>query len=245
MFEKAYMIMGCTELLLLMILIGKYIYFEQFLHQFRLWCIYLVLFLVCEALACFMDNGGLAQIALCFMFFSGLIFFTRKSKKIRGIFITVPILGMILSLVILPVSLIFLFSESMNSIIDHSTAWMWIYDVLYWIGFFLFFWKVKKRFDESVINRTLSNWEKNLINMTGLFLFIFTMLIVCVDEFKIASFYSKCFVGTGIFIIVFLEASIIAMVIQGNGKVYYQQAAVLNEHYLKVQLDHFKAYQET
>ncbi|WP_277409406.1 sensor histidine kinase [Lacrimispora xylanisolvens] len=35
------------------------------------------------------------------------------------------------------------------------------------------------------------------------------------------------------------------MVIQGNGKIYFQQTAVLNEHYLKVQLEHFKAYQET
>ena len=245
MFEKAYLIMGCTELLLLMILISKYIYFEQLLHHVRSWCIYLMLFLVCEVLASFMNNGDLSQIALPFVFFSGIIFFTRKSKKIRGIFITVPVTGMILSLVILPVSLIFLFSGSMISTIDHSASWMWIYDILFLSGFFLFFWKVKRRFDESVINRTLSTWERNLINMTGLFLFIFTLLIVCVDEFKIASFYSKCFVGSGIFIIVILEASIIAMVIQGNGKIYFQQTAVLNEHYLKVQLEHFKAYQET
>ena len=231
MLEKAYIVMGCTELLLIMILIGKYIYFEQLLHHVRSWCIYLILFLFCEVLVCFMNNESLALIALPFVFFSGLIFFTRKSKKIRGIFITVPITGMIFSLLILPVSLIFLFSESMVFTIDHSSAWMWIYDVLFLTGFVLFFWKVKKHFDESVINRTLSNWERNLINMTGLFLFIFTVLIVCVDEFKIASFYSKSFVGSGIFIIVFLEASIIAMVIQGNGKIYFQQAAVLNEHF--------------
>ncbi|WP_277409407.1 hypothetical protein [Lacrimispora xylanisolvens] len=188
MFEKAYLIMGCTELLLLMILISKYIYFEQLLHHVRSWCIYLMLFLVCEVLASFMNNGDLSQIALPFVFFSGIIFFTRKSKKIRGIFITVPVTGMILSLVILPVSLIFLFSGSMISAIDHSASWIWIYDILFLSGFFLFFWKVKRRFDESVINRTLSTWERNLINMTGLFLFIFTLLIVCVDEFKIASF---------------------------------------------------------
>lgn len=245
MLEKAYIVMGCTELLLIMILIGRYIYFEQLLHHIRSWCIYLTFFLICEVLTCFMNNESLTLIALPFVFFSGLIFFTRKSKKIRGIFITVPITGMIFSLLIVPVSLIFLFSESMISTIDHSSAWLWIYDVLFLTGFFLFFWKVKKRFDESVIDRALSNWERNLINMTGLFLFIFTMLIVCVDEFKIASFYSKCFVGSGIFIIIFMEASIIAMVIQGNGKIYFQQTAVLNEHYLKVQLEHFKTYQET
>lgn len=145
MFEKAYLIMGCTELLLLMILISKYIYFEQLLHHVRSWCIYLMLFLVCEVLVCFMNNEDLSQIALPFVFFSGMIFFTRKSKKIRGIFLTVPVTGMILSLVILPVSLIFLFSGSMISTIDHSTAWMWIYDILFLIGFFLFFWKVKRR----------------------------------------------------------------------------------------------------
>ncbi len=245
MFEKVYMIMGCTELLLLMILIGKYIYFERFFGHLRLWFVYLVLFLLFEILLCFYDKEGLVQIALSFAFFSSLVFLTRKSKKIRGLFIVIPIAGMIFSFIIIPVSLLFLFSESMNSIIDHSTAWMWIYDVIFWIGFYLFFWKVKKRLDELLMNRTLSNWERTLINMTGFFLLIFTMLLVCVDDFKITSFYARCFAGAGIFIIAFLEASIIAMVIQGNGKVYFQQAAVLNEHYLKVQLEHFKTYQET
>ncbi|RFZ75900.1 GHKL domain-containing protein [Lacrimispora amygdalina] len=245
MFEKVYMIMGCTELLLLMILIGKYIYFERFFLHLRSWCIYLVLFILFEILLCFYDKEGLASIGLSFAFFSALVFLTRKSKKIRGVFIAVPIAGMIFSFVIIPVSLLYLFSESMNSIIDHSTAWMWIYDVIFWIGFYLFFWKVKKRLDEMLMNRTLSNWERTLINMTGFFLFIFTMLLVCVDDFKITSFYARCFAGSGIFIIAFLEASIIAMVIQGNGKVYFQQAAVLNAHYLKVQLEHFKTYQET
>lgn len=245
MFEKVYMVMGCAELLLLMILIGKYIYFERFFRHLRSWCIYLGLFIFCEILLCLLDKEDIVQIALSFAFFSALVFLTRKSKKIRGLFITVPVTGMILSFVVLPVSLIFLFSESMNSIIDHSTSWIWIYDVIFWIGFYLFFWKVKKRFDELLMNRTLSNWERNLINMTGFFLFIFTTLVVCVDNFKITSFYAKCFVCSGIFIIAFLETSIIAMVMQGNGKVYFQQAAVLNEHYLKVQLEHFKAYQET
>lgn len=32
--------------------------------------------------------------------------------------------------------------------------------------------------------------------------------------------------------IVFVLTSIIAMVIQGEGKTYFQQAAILNEHYL-------------
>lgn len=245
MFEKVYMVMGCAELLLLMILIGKYIYFERFFRHLRSWCIYLGLFISCEILLCLLDKEDIVQIALSFAFFSALVFLTRKSKKIRGLFITVPVTGMILSFVVLPVSLIFLFSESMNSIIDHSTSWIWIYDVIFWIGFYLFFWKVKKRFDELLMNRTLSNWERNLINMTGFFLFIFTTLVVCVDNLKITSFYAKCFVCSGIFIIAFLETSIIAMVMQGNGKVYFQQAAVLNEHYLKVQLEHFKAYQET
>ena len=245
MFEKVYMIMGCTELLLLMILIGKYIYFELFFKHLRSWCVYLVLFISFEILLCFYDKEGLVQIALSFAFFSGLVFLTRRSKKIRGLFIVIPIAGMIFSFVIIPVSLLFLFSESMSSIIDQSTAWMWVYDVIFWIGFCLFFWKVKKHLDELIMNRTLLNWERSLINMTGFFLFIFTLLLICVDDFKITSFYARCFAGSGIFIIAFLEASIIAMVIQGNGKVYFQQAAVLNEHYLKVQLEHFKTYQET
>ncbi|WP_312650242.1 sensor histidine kinase [Aminipila sp.] len=125
---------------------------------------------------------------------------------------------------------------------------MGIFDIIFWISFILFLWKGKnwrRCFDEVIQNRTLSKWERNLINTTGLFLLMFSVLVVCVDEFKIASLYAKCFVGFSILIVAFLETSIIAMVIQGNGKTYFQQAAILNEHYLKAQLEHFRTYQET
>lgn len=242
------MIIGSLELLIILILIGKYIYFEKFFHNLRTWYFYIGAFLFSEFVICFFDKEGEIQSVLPLLFFSVLVFLSREKNKLRGLFLVLPISGMIFSVMIIPISFLYLFSKSMNSIINTDISWMVILDTIFWISFILFLWKGKKwrrRFDEVIHNRTLSKWERNLINTTGLFLLMFSVLVLCVDEFKIASLYAKCFVGFGIFIVAFLEASIIAMVIQGNGKTYFQQAAILNEHYLKAQLEHFKTYQET
>ena len=248
MFEKLYMIIDSAELLILFILIGKYIYFEQFFHNLRAWYFFFGTFLFSEFVFCFFDSEGELQVVLPFLFFCVLVFLSRRKHKLRGLFLVLPIAGMIFSTIIIPLSFLYLFSQSMNSIIDTYTFWMGIFDIIFWISFILFLWKGKKwrrRFDEAVKNRTLSNWERNLINATGLLLLIFSVLVLSVDEFKIASLYAKSFVGFGMIMIAFLETSIIAMVIQGNSKTYFQQAAILNEHYLKAQLEHFKTYQET
>ncbi len=248
MFEKLYMIIGCTELLILLILIGKYIYFEKFFYNLRTWKFIFGTFLFSEFVICFFDKEGAMQIVLPFLFFSVLVFCSRGKNIIRGLFLIFPISGMIFSMIFIPISFLYLFSKSMNSIINTNISWMGIFDIIFWISFILFLWKGKnwrRCFDEVIQNRTLSKWERNLINTTGLFLLMFSVLVVCVDEFKIASLYAKCFVGFSILIVAFLETSIIAMVIQGNGKTYFQQAAILNEHYLKAQLEHFRTYQET
>ncbi len=248
MFEKLYMIIGSIELLFLFILIGKYIYFEKFFYNLRTWYFFLGSFLLSGIVICFLVNEVEVQVVLPFLFFCALVFLSRRKHKLRGLFLVLPIAGMIFSVIIIPLSFLYLFSKSMNSIVDTYTFWMGIFDIIFWISFILFLWKGKKwrrRFDEVINNRTLFKWERKLINTTGLFLLIFSVLVLSVDEFKIASLYAKCFVGFGIFIVVFLETSIIAMVIQGNSKTYFQQVAILNEHYLKAQLEHFKTYQET
>lgn len=240
--------MGSIELFILLILIGKYIYFEKFFCNLRTWYFFLGTFLLSEFVICFFDKEGELQVALPFLFFSVLVFLSREKNKFRGLFLTLPITGMIFSTIIIPISFLYLFSKSMNSIINTDTSWVGVIDIVFWISFILFLWNGKKwrrHIDEVIHNRTLSKWERNLINTTGLFLLVFSVLVLCVDEFKIASLYSKCFVGFGIFIVFFLETSIIAMVIQGNDKTYFQQAAILNEHYLQAQLEHFKTYQET
>lgn len=249
MFEKLYLVLGSIELLILFILIGKYIYFEKFFYNLRTWYFYWGTFLFSEVVVCFLDNSDPIQIALPFLFFGGLIFHSRKKQKIRGVFLILPIAGMILSVPSIPAFILYLFSfsNSMNFILNTDSSWMGMFDVIFWLSFMMFIWKRKKwlRFEEVINNRTLSKWERNLINITGLFLLMLAVLLLSVDELKIASPYAKLFVGFGIFIIVFLLTSIIVMAIQGNGKTYFQQAAILNEHYLKAQLEHFRTYQET
>ncbi|MCO1602019.1 sensor histidine kinase [Desulfosporosinus nitroreducens] len=249
MFEKLYLVLGSIELLILFILIGKYIYFEKFYYNLRTWYFYLGTFLFSEVVVCFFDNGDPILIALPFLFFGVLIFHSRKKQKIRGVFLILPIAGMILSIPSIPAFFLYLFSysNSMDFILNTDSPWMSMFDVLFWLSFIMFMWKRKKwiRFEEVVNNRTLSTWERNLINITGLFLLMLSILLLSVDELKIASLYAKLFVGFGICIIVFLLSLIIVMAIQGNEKTYFQQAAILNEHYLKAQLEHFRTYQET
>lgn len=247
MLEKLYMILGIFELLIIFILIGKYIFFEKFFFRFQTWCFFFGIFLIGEFVASFLDKEGVIQFSMPFLFFYILIFFSRKKRRIRGLFLILPITGIILSFITIPLFFEYLFSNSMNTILNEDCSWMGIFDVLFWIGILLFFfWKRKNfnKFDEVIKNRTLSKWEGNLINTAGLFLFVLSALLICVDELKITSIYAKFLVGSGIFIIVFLDISIIAMVIQGNGKTYFQQTAILNEHYLKAQLEHFKTYQQ-
>lgn len=248
MLEKLYIIMGSVELLMILIFIGKYIYFEKLFRNLHTCYYFLGTFLLSEIAISFFDQEGVAQIALPILFFSVLVLVTRKKQRLRGFFLAVPICGMIFSTISIPIYFIYLFSDSMGSIINANTVWMGLFDIVFWIGFILFLWRGKKwrrRFDEIFDDRILAKWERKLINTTGLFLLMFSVLVISIDEFKIESLYAKCFVGFGIFIIVFMEASIIAMVVQGNGKTYFQQAAILNAHYLNAQLVHFKTYQET
>lgn len=248
MFEKLYMIIGSMEILILLIFIGKYIYFEKFFKNSRSWFFFLGIFLLCQLWFYFFTKNEFVQVLLPFLFYSILIFLSRKKNKLRGLFLVFPVTGILLPLVVIPTSFLYLFSESMSNIIEMDTPWLGMLDIIFWIAFILFLWKGKnwrRRFDEVIHNRTLSKWERNLVNTTGSFLFMFSLLVLNVDEFQVASLYAKCFVGFGILIVAFLMTSIIAMVIQGNGKSYFQQAAILNEHYLKAQLEHFKTYQET
>lgn len=246
MLEKFNMILGSFELLILFILIARYIFFEKIIYNFRVWCLYLGLFLLSEVVVSFFDKEGI-QIALPFLFFCIFIFLSRKKRKITGLFLVVPITGIIISFITVPIFFEYLFSNSMDSILNGDSSWMGIFDILFWISIIFLAWKRKKlkRFEEVIYNRTLSKWERNLIYITGLFLFMLSALLICVDELKVASIYAKFFVAFGIINILFLNVSIIVMVIQGNGKTYFQQSAILNEHYLKAQLEHFKTYQET
>lgn len=247
MFEKLYLILGSVELLILFIFIAKCIFFEKFFQRLQLWYFYFGIFLFAQVIISFSDTEGEMQLLLTFIFFVLLVFLSRKKQRIKGIFLIFPIAGIILSVIIIPVFLLYLFKNSLSLIINTCMSWMWIFDVLFWISFIFFIWKRKTwiRYREVIYNRTLSKWEKNLINTCGLFLLVISVLFLGVDEFQIASPYSKFFVATGILVIIVLDITIIALVIQGNGKNYFQQAAKLNEYYLKAQVEHFKTYQET
>jgi hypothetical protein len=153
---------------------------------------------------------------------------------------------MMLSVVMIPFSIVYLFSASMETIINASTTtWVWL-DVVFWLMFISFIIKGKAwRAKFNQVHRVLARWERNLLNATGTLLFLFFMLIVCIDGLALPSVYAKGFVVAGMIAVALLETAIVAMVMQGNHKTYFQNLAMVNEHYLKAQLEHFKAYQQT
>ncbi|AFA49979.1 hypothetical protein [Acetobacterium woodii] len=178
MFEKVYLILGSIELLILLILIGKYIYFEKFFYYSRTWYFFWGTFLFSEVILSFFDQDGSIPAAAVFLFFSALVFISRKTQKIRGLFLTLPITGILFSIISIPIAFKYLFSESMNSIITTNTSWMIIFDFIFWTGFILFLWKGgkwRRRFNEMLNNRTLSKWERGIINTAGLFFYFFCL----------------------------------------------------------------------
>ena len=249
MFDKIYSIVGYIETLISLVLLGKYIYFEKFFKGFKAWCYFFEVFLFCQIIGAFILKSEDVQFILTLFFFCLLVFLTRKKHKIRGLFLVLPISGIVGSVIMVLISFQYLFSPSMNNILDSDIPFLRkLLDFLFLIILILFLWKGKekvRRYDEIINNRALSKWERNLINTCGMFLFLFSCLVACIDDLNISTLYAKCLAGLGIFMVVFLDASIIAMVIQGNGKNYFQQSADLNEHYLKAQLQHFNTYQET
>lgn len=244
MLDGFYSIIYSVEFLISLILISKYIYFEKGLKKRKDFIVFFSGFLISSFIVFFFNRSGNLNILLAFIFFIIYLFITRKKRKIRGIFLVFPISGMLFSFIILPIAFLYLFSSSMEKI---GSNWLMLFDVVFWICLGLFIWKGKKwriKYDELAKNRFLAKWERNLLNAVGLFFLLFSMLIVSIDQMKIASLYAKCFVAFGIVIVIFLECSIIAMIIQGNNRQYFENVALLNEYYLKAQLKHFQIYQK-
>jgi hypothetical protein len=248
MFEIVYETIGCLEILIFLILIRKYIYLEKGFESTKGWRLFFGLFVLSQILGIVLDKSDEFNIFITFLFFIGYSFVTRPRNKIRAIFLVIPITGMMLSVIMVPYSIVYLFSDSMETIINaNTTTWVWV-DVAFWFVLIWFIikgktWRVK--FNQVARYRVLARWERNLLNGTGMLLFLFFMLVVCIDSLGVPSAYAKGFVVSGMIAVVLLETAIVAMVMQGNHKMYFQNLAIVNEHYLKTQLEHFKTYQQT
>ncbi|MHC1748932.1 MAG: sensor histidine kinase [Cellulosilyticaceae bacterium] len=248
MLHIVYNIMSSVEVLIFLILIAKYIYrirdFKTFKERALFWCT----FLVVDNIVIGLNQSSEFWVLVPFLFLIAFIVLNREKNKLKGIFLVIPIMGMMFPYATIPISIIYIFHGSMEKIISEDITWLIILDIVFWICFLIFIWKGKewrRRFNEVIKNGYLEKWESNILNATGLFLLVFSTLILSIDTLVMNTTYAKLFLAVGIVIVVLLESAIIAMVTQGNSKCYFKNMAVLNEHYLKAQYEHFKRYQET
>lgn len=248
MLKLFYMVISSVEILIFMSMIARYIFFEKGFRTRRSWLLYFCAYLITATIVFLANNNGDLSAFVPFLYFMIFIFASREKRKISGVFLVIPVSGVMLSILILPVSVIYLISGSMKVVMETNSAWTISLDLIFWLCLGAFFLKSKKwreDFDDILQSRTLSGWEKKLLNAVGLFFLAFSVLVLCIDEIQIDSLYAKIFVLVGIVCVIFIEISMIAMIMQGNRKQHFQNAAVLNQYYLKAQLEHFRTYQET
>lgn len=239
---------GCLELLIFMIIIFQYIYLEDGFQSIRGWIIYFSVYLLSLICVLCISPEDDWFLLVPFVFFIIFIFINRKKHRLRGIFLIIPMLGILFSTIVIPYSFLYLFTSSMASLMESERSYSIISDIVIWAGIIaivLYGRKQRSRFYQYGAKRQLTKWERYFLNGTGLLLLVYSMLACSIDSIKVKSVYSKTFIGFGIIFILLLEAALIAIIIQGNNTFYFQNAAAVNKYYLNAQLEHFKAYKET
>ena len=116
----------------------------------------------------------------------------------------------------------------------------------------LVFWRKGGRFRRRIKGeqgyRSLSRGERWLLNLGGIFIFVMAVIMIGIMEnvqgYEIDSGWRILFLMTGSISIALLAVVMIAFVMQGSRKEYYQRESELRERYLKTELEHFKAYRQ-
>ena len=245
-FHVGYHVIVQCEILLSLILIGRYVYLEPSLKTRRAEYYFAGIYLFAGfLLQGIWGNSEWTVMRIVFLFFCVYVLLTRKRRRLMGCFLFFPVLGMLMILV----SLIYVVSYTMTGhFLGVGKGSPSVLDILFWCGMILFYFfgkNFRRQFQIEISRRTLGRWERNFLHGAGMFLLIIGCLMLAVDELGLPEYAARVFTGFGSFAAVLLEVSVIALVQQGNKKGYYQYLNELNERYLRVQLEHFRAYQES
>lgn len=98
--------------------------------------------------------------------------------------------------------------------------------------------------EENGGSRTLSPWEKRLLNCSGLFLLVLVIMLLSFRDIFTVQEEGLTFLLAGGISTLLLDLSILFLVLQGNQKRYYEQKALENEYYLQAELRYFQARQQ-
>ncbi len=245
-----YYILLNIELTALLLVVVHYIYLEPFFvlkrNCYILFTVYLISIMLLYTL---MRSGWIGDGSFLPVLFCGIyILCIRKEHKIRGLFLPIPILGLCIGM-LMPFFIIpdlFISRQQINLFINYCA------DAIVVVFLVLFAVKGKKwreNFAIEVQHRRLELWERRLLNASGVFLFFLLILLLFLfveeDKMKEIPFYIRLIIALFSFLSMYLTFVVLALILQGNKRNYYKNTASLNEHYLQVQFNHFKAYRET
>lgn len=240
-----YQLAGGVQVLLAMILFSRYVYLEPVLKGRKAWICFFLSYLAVESVLLLTGQVAEDGAAACpLLFFSIYILLVRREHRVRGAFLVVPVLGFLVA----AVSLFYAVPYTVSGCtVRAMQKYEYLLDLCFLVLFLLFLWKGKdfrEKFQAEVSWRKLGRWERNFLHGTGSFLLAVGVMMTTVGEFLPSGETARIFTGFGSLAAVLLEVSAIALVQQGNKRMYYQYMTDLNAAYLKAELDHFQACRE-
>lgn len=240
--------LGLIQFTLILSLFARYIYMEKEFSspkkQQLFWGITIFASFFCGIMESVFNISEDFLVLAVFLLFALYIFLTRESKRLRGIFLLFPILGFVLSIFLFFV-LVPLLTGNYN--LETEYAWYPLMDFFVWILLLLFFFAGKnwrQQLKENSGQRSLSPWERRLLNVSGVFLLILVIMLFSFKDLFTAREEGITFLLVGGISALLLDLSILFLVLQGNQKRYYEQKALENEYYLQAELRYFQARQK-
>ena len=149
-------------LMVFMIVVLKFIYCENCFVKRKSWIIFGITYILAELGAMFIPGqaGEEWTVLIWLLAFSLMILITRKRKRFRGLFLIFSVMGIAVSVEMIPGMVLMLFTgKNIESIRGDILLYELIYDVVMY--FCIYKWMKKKKINTK---RELGKWERVMIN---------------------------------------------------------------------------------
>lgn len=243
----------CDSLIILytMVLVLKYVYHEDIYVSKKIWLVLSISYLCIYGI---LEFYKLEEIQVIFLIsiFTAIVVIFRKKKRFSGIFLFIPIMGIVTSMWIV-ISVILALATKKNLSYVYSDEIFSFISSITTLFIIIFYGKLKKYFRENYIGNLnmnfkvfeLSSIERNIISLNGIILFFSFVLLVNLHEINFLKPYELLLtILISIFNILIL-LTLILVITKSISTNYYKSLSSINEHYLEAQLNHFKSYRNS
>lgn len=243
LFSVIHNCISAAEILLALLGIKRIVYLEAPLSCRKSVITYLAAFFltVFAGQIVFQASESMAVLS-ALIFFCVHIFLTRKKRRLAGTGLLFPAMGYLTGLLALFYGVPYTFGNY-----PENSSWIYVADGIFWMGAAAVYCgreKIKQSFRLDAPYRKLGPWERRFLHICGLFLLVIGFMMIGVKETGMEEGASRIFTGFGCFAVILLEISAVILIHQENQKDYFQYMTTVGEHYLKTELNHFRAYQE-